>query len=68
MTEKTGCKYCDEPGYHPCPSVSPEVEIEGFGKMSGLMCIRPRGHDGPHVACAHKHEITKWEDNAGAMK
>lgn len=28
----------------------------------GLMCSRPEGHDGPHVACGmNEHPMEAWE-------
>lgn len=51
-TQEPVCEY-----YEPTPR---RLCDENHGK---LMCSRPAGHDGPHVACAPPdHELVEWTE------
>ena len=50
------CQFCGVDAEVCCASQSP---LFPFYK-----CIRPEGHDGPHVACdMTRHDIERWADN-----
>ncbi|MCD2199069.1 hypothetical protein LPA44_04040 [Halobacterium sp. KA-4] len=58
----TDCDYCPDDLTRPlCQAEKPPY---------GLLCSRPEGHDGPHVACIRntdladgQHELAEWTDD-----
>jgi len=55
------CHYCTMPATTvPCGAFMPSVN-------GGYVCSRPKGHDGPHVACGSiLHCMEKWEQEEEA--
>lgn len=52
------CDHCD--GFLDSPSRESCNSTDG----TGFTCTKPKGHDGPHVACApsaNAHELATWE-------
>ena len=57
------CKWCDD--------VDPDEGTECLDQLGvGMMgCTRPKGHDGPHVACGIiHHAICAWDDNGESVE
>jgi hypothetical protein len=53
----TACQYCKKDGKAGC------FKSDDVFK---LVCTRPKGHEGPHVACAiNDHYILEWENTNG---
>jgi hypothetical protein len=42
------------------------IYICGADSQTGLICTKPKGHRGPHVACGVKyHAIETWDNEGG---